>query len=897
MGLALVSSGGGVYALADDVTPPSPAPSASAEPDLVSAQAAARQTGSRVEITGEETATSNSWANPDGTLTTQVFDAPVRIRQNGVWTPINTTLSDTGDSVTPRATTADLNFSDGGSGPFAEVKDGSQSLGLSVSSALPAPRLDGDTATYDNAVAGGDLVVTALPNGFSEQVVLDHKPDSAPTIRIPLTVSGGLKVSQTASGHLLLKDASGATVADAPAPHMWDSAVNPASGLPAHDEQVTSRIEDTDDGQILVLTPDQDFLDSPDVTYPLTIDPTTNLAVSTDTWLETPNYLDSQRSSGELRVGSYDSGTHKARAYLKFDDSAYAGAHIIDTNLSLYTYYSSTCLTTGDGVEVRRVTSDWDPSGITWSTMPSTTSTNQIVNKGAHGYDSSCPAAYMNFDVDGIVQAWADGAPNYGIQVRAVDETDPLSWRRYRSANYATGDDTYEPHLTVTYEDDDAGLTDSSHLTTPIVSSGKVTDSAGTPVSGADVVLYAWPDNDTEATMQEGDSFKLQPVAKAVSDSTGAYALRIANLSSLQPDTDSQGLVNFESVVYTPSAQGRFNFPRRLVTPTTSGSPSFLAAPVDTGGNAAADAPGADTSSLTATNPDANGSSDTAPVAVDLVLDTGSTVTPYAASMGATDESAPVVEDSDTPVAITDTSAFSAPTGDTGTDDPGPDYDAGVPKSCSSTVLKKYGGENVIIGQTYSATSKVSHTFTYAKGATSSLGVGVSGSGTFGSWKSGGTTSKSSTITNSYPSYGDHHGVYYKTQFNYDKYRVDCVTYGITPQDVQYHTHYEVRPTSYFGGATTSSASIPKTMSGTCAKYINGSHFQRTTTSAVTWANGADLAGDVGVNFSTETGYSNTATVDYSFHATRYLCGTAGSVGGSHPHRFVATGTSSGYTP
>ncbi|MEU7305191.1 hypothetical protein [Streptomyces sp. NPDC007206] len=255
------------------------------------------------------------------------------------------------------------------------------------------------------------------------------------------------------------------------------------------------------------------------------------------------------------------------------------------------------------------------------------------------------------------------------------------------------------------------------------------------------------------------------------------------------------------------------------------------------------------------------------------------------------------MEDSDTPVAITDTSAFWAPAGGTGDDDPGPDYDAGVPKSCSSTVLKKYGAENVIIGQTYSATTKVSHTLTYAKGTTSSLGVGVSGSGTFGSWQSGGTTSKSTTITNSYPTYGDHHGVYYKTQFDYAKYRVDCVSYGVTPQDTQHRTHYEVRPTSYFGGATTTSAAIPKTMSGTCAKYVNGSHFQRTTTSAVSWANGASLAGDAGVDFSSETGYSNTATVDYSFHATHYLCGTAGSVGGSHPHRFVATGTSSGYNP
>ncbi|NEE46613.1 hypothetical protein G3M55_18560, partial [Streptomyces sp. SID8455] len=66
--------------------------------------------------------------------------------------------------------------------------------------------------------------------------------------------------------------------------------------------------------QVLVLTPDADYFDR-DLTYPVTVDPTSTLAASTDTWVAT-NYPDSQVSSAELKSGTYDGGTTKARSYL-----------------------------------------------------------------------------------------------------------------------------------------------------------------------------------------------------------------------------------------------------------------------------------------------------------------------------------------------------------------------------------------------------------------------------------------------------------------------------------------------------------------------------------------------------------------------------------------------------
>ncbi|WP_254402007.1 DNRLRE domain-containing protein [Streptomyces sp. AC555_RSS877] len=417
--------------------------------DQASALLMARLQDRKIEVLSGRTADSTTWALPSGALQTAAYAGPIRVKQDGVWQAIDTALSDTGAVLEPKAAAADIAVSDGGDKRLASVTKGDTTLGLGWENTLPTPTVKGDTASY--GLGGGQtLTVTALPQGISQNVVLASAPDGAVSYRIPLDLDG-LKLSQADSGHLLLKDTDGKLVAEAPAPMMWDSSKDPVSGEPEHLAQVATTVETASDGsQTLVLTADADFFRQ-DLTYPVTVDPTSTLAVTTDTWVQTPDYPDSQVSSPELKSGTYDNGTNKARSYLKFGVSAFAGKHIVDTNLSLYSYYSSTCSTTGAGTQVRRITSDWSSSAITWGAQPSTTATGAVTNTAALGYSSSCPAGTMNFDVDGIVQAWADGSANYGLQVRGADETDPYTWRRFRSANYISGDDSVEPHLTVTY--------------------------------------------------------------------------------------------------------------------------------------------------------------------------------------------------------------------------------------------------------------------------------------------------------------------------------------------------------------------------------------------------------------------------------------------------------------
>ncbi|MFI6402303.1 DNRLRE domain-containing protein [Streptomyces sp. NPDC050548] len=488
--------------------------------DEASAVLMARLQNRNIEVLSDRTTDSTTYALPSGELRTEAYAGPVRVKLDGDWKDIDTSLSDTGSDLTPAAAAADVAVSDGGDTQLASVAKGKESFGLGWEDKLPAPTVKDSTASYDLG-SGQTLSVTALAQGFSENLKLTQQPDSdAVSYRIPLNLDG-LTLSQADSGHLLLKNNDGDLVAEAPAPAMWDASKDPASGESAHQERVATKIETADDGsQTLVLTPDADFLAT--ATYPVTVDPTTTLAVTTDTWIQTPDYPDSQVSSQELKSGTYDSGTDLARSFLKFDVSKFVGKHITDTNFALYNYYSSTCSTTGSGTTVRRITSTWSSSTLTWATRPSSSGTGAVVNLVPHGYNSNCPAAWSNWDIDTIVQAWADGSPNYGLMVYGTSETDSLTWRRWRSANYTTSG--YAPKLTVTYN---------SYPSAP--SSPAISPSQLNAYNGKQYVTSLTPTLSAKVSDPDGSSAKAQfeiTADPAYADTTYTYTTTSASVAS-----------------------------------------------------------------------------------------------------------------------------------------------------------------------------------------------------------------------------------------------------------------------------------------------------------------------------------------------------------------------------
>ncbi|MGW1008986.1 LamG domain-containing protein [Streptomyces termitum] len=224
---------------------PHPGTTAGAEPAAAGAPApaeaateaaaalAARRSGTRVEVLGLRAEDREVFAEPDGTYTAREYTEPVRTVQRGRWVDIDRTLVKRPDgSIGPKAATVALSFSGGEPGkPFATMRRGTREMALTWPyGRLAAPVLDGDSATYPDALPGVDLKVRAEANGFGHLLVV-KTPEAAADPRLRRIELGlktrGLTYRQDESGAVSAEDgAVGGTVFQSGPPSMWDSAAS-----------------------------------------------------------------------------------------------------------------------------------------------------------------------------------------------------------------------------------------------------------------------------------------------------------------------------------------------------------------------------------------------------------------------------------------------------------------------------------------------------------------------------------------------------------------------------------------------------------------------------------------------------------------------------------------------
>jgi len=412
-------------------------------PDSATAAQAARKVGKRVEDLSQRTPTTQVFANADGTWTTEASAGPVRAQdpETGKWSPIDTTVKKNGSRWQPASALGDVSFSGGGDGPLALMRDvDGKELSWSWPDPLPAPEVKGSTLTYPDVVPHGDLVVEARPGGFSHSVVLRQAPTGP--LSLPVLVdTDGASLSEMKDGSLSITTRREELVS-APQPMMWDASGDPtdrATAAEAKPVPVDVDVGAAGGGRSRVeLSPDPEFLSDPGTTYPVTIDPTYTVSASASIVINSP-------STPYLMVGGGSATTNAYRSLVGFDASTVfsGGEHIESAQFSLYNNGWSGCAP--QALKVQRATSIWG-SGTTWATQPSVTTAGESVAT----QDAHCSAAgWESWDITGIAQAWADGAPAYGVRVTAADETQG-ALRYYEGVAAPTGDPSLTPKLTLT---------------------------------------------------------------------------------------------------------------------------------------------------------------------------------------------------------------------------------------------------------------------------------------------------------------------------------------------------------------------------------------------------------------------------------------------------------------
>ncbi|WP_228044363.1 LamG-like jellyroll fold domain-containing protein [Streptomyces ferrugineus] len=421
------------------------------------------------EITGQREERRRTYRNPDGTYTTRFYTEPVNFRaKDGSWKTIDTslipsdepgpsTMNAGDDGWQTRSTRSPIAFAGSADAPSVvrmQVGEG-LSIGYGVEGASASGgRADGSKVTYPDVRPHSDLEFLAGSDSVKETLVLNDA--SAPTEwRFPLDLEG-LTARLDDHGGIAFTDADDTVRAWTPAGWMQDSHLAPDSNEGAISSGVTYSLAEENGRQILVVELDKEWLAAPERVYPVRVDPSVKSFDSTSgTYVEYP-YNQNFASDTVLKVGTYDGGSHKAAAFLRFSgvETTLKNAWVLGANLALYNTWSQSC--TARPVTVHPVTSSWSESTTTKYPGPATGSS--LASKSfAHGWrpegttNWSCGPAWESIKLGSagrkLVDDWTHGRKkNYGLAVKA-STTDSKGWKQFGSDDYPNG----KPSLDITW--------------------------------------------------------------------------------------------------------------------------------------------------------------------------------------------------------------------------------------------------------------------------------------------------------------------------------------------------------------------------------------------------------------------------------------------------------------
>lgn len=176
-------------------------------------------------------------------------------------------------------------------------------------------------------------------------------------------------------------------------------------------------------------------------TGPIVVDPSVSLALPWDTYVQSDSSVDKSTET-ELRLGTFDGGTTKARTFMNVTTSQIIGKSIRSATLKMWAHHSYSCTPTEWQVwNAARVLGP-----ITWDSQP-TMGSKQASSTETKGHSAPCDDGWVTMDMTTLAKAWAlDTATERGMALRAASETDSSGWKRFNSTNAATG----KPTITVT---------------------------------------------------------------------------------------------------------------------------------------------------------------------------------------------------------------------------------------------------------------------------------------------------------------------------------------------------------------------------------------------------------------------------------------------------------------
>jgi hypothetical protein len=370
---------------------------------------------------------------------------------------------------------------------------------------------------------------------------------------------------------------------------MWGAAEDPRSQVPLVDGPVdVALVRDASGTPWLELRPDPAFFDRPGLTYPVTIDPSTDLAGTLDTYVRSDAPDSSFGADPELHVGTPGTGVRRSLLRFTWNIAALTDGSEIksDTWLDLYETVAYDCVHPL-AVELWNAgTSGTMSNSSTWNNAPgpitkyaSTTDVRGTGCTGGPGFIRLQTGGQSGYTVGKMVHNWTHGGSENGIIIKAASETSTSGWRKFSSAQGPSsqhwimhvGYDHYPaapgaiapaaggivtgPSVTLSASYSDPDPSDAGNAIFIVRNaSGQVVDANGAPTSAVSTVTGSTVDS-VNGAPPSGTS------AATVSLPGGTYTLTVKN-------TDNQQLWDGTTAASALSASRSFTVRTPPATPT-----------------------------------------------------------------------------------------------------------------------------------------------------------------------------------------------------------------------------------------------------------------------------------------------------------------------------------------
>lgn len=411
-----------------------------------------------IELINKRKKREKHFLRDDGTIIAKVYDDDIHFKKNGIFEEIDNRLLQKNNTFINKNNSFKTIFNDKylmqleENGNYIKIKIKDKNNKIKKIKSISKLK---SIIYYEEIMKNIDLRYDLLPNKIKENIILKDKVENLDNLIFEIETNMQLKMIED---NYIVAEKNNEILYYFEPLYMIDSN-NKKTDAIKYD------LNKNNGGcYYLKLIVDYNWLKEKNRKYPIIIDPTISRYSSEtgviDTYIQSgnPNYNTSFKDYVEVGNFYYDNADHISRTLLKFElPQLETGSQILDAKVTLIGYPIEWILASEayQFLEVHRLTSDWQEDLATWNNMSNNYDSRvEGVFEAVRSisYNNEIEYAENNINITDLVKKWYTDLPNYGIMIKAVDETDRRDfYPKFFSKENAVSGENPHPTLQITY--------------------------------------------------------------------------------------------------------------------------------------------------------------------------------------------------------------------------------------------------------------------------------------------------------------------------------------------------------------------------------------------------------------------------------------------------------------